>query len=312
MAAWLHGGFGTSALPRRRKSARERREQSDRAEGRRFLHLLRSLENIHRHRGSCLGTVGAAVLHALETAREQAGHQGGRRDDGKCKEASGEVGTRGGAGQANVEELPPVGAGSGIGSLGAGDVGDADFLVEADSVQAQFGSSPHRPWSPEAAVFCPAAEVAFGVENDAAVGEAGRGTGQQGALDAGEAVEVLNLAQAMEVDSGASSVAATTGGETLPSGAREVLRRLRAEQGGEQAARDVTAWVTARRSVAAWQAATRMTALQVDFANAFEETRVPAQAEALVVAILALMQREAGGQAAVEEFRAWVGGRQGG
>ena len=305
MAAWLHGGFGTSALPRRRKSARERREQSDRAEGRRFLHLLRSLENIHQHRGSCLGTVGAAVLHALETARE-------RRGDGKCKEASGEVGTRGGAGQANVEELPPVGAGPGIGPLGAGDVGDADFLVEADSVQAQFGSSPHRPWSPEAAVFCPAAEVAFGVQNDAAVGEAGGGTGQQGALDAGEAVEVLNLAQAMVVDSGASSVAATTGGETLPSGAREVLRRLRAEQGGEQAARDVTAWVTARRSVDAWQAAARMTASQVEFANAFEASRVPARAEALVVAILALMQREAGGQAAVYEFRAWVGGRQGG
>lgn len=53
--------------PRRRKSARERREQRLRAEARASQRLVRGLADLHAHRGSQLTTIGAALLVALNS-----------------------------------------------------------------------------------------------------------------------------------------------------------------------------------------------------------------------------------------------------
>eukprot|EP00929_Paragymnodinium_shiwhaense_P054628 TRINITY_DN27395_c0_g1_i1.p2 TRINITY_DN27395_c0_g1~~TRINITY_DN27395_c0_g1_i1.p2 ORF type:complete len:313 (+),score=91.93 TRINITY_DN27395_c0_g1_i1:116-1054(+) len=51
--------------PRRKKTAAERRAQALRSEGRRLLHLVRSLDAIQEHRGNALGATGEALLKAL-------------------------------------------------------------------------------------------------------------------------------------------------------------------------------------------------------------------------------------------------------
>jgi hypothetical protein len=63
--------------PRRRKTARERREQRLRAEGRAALRLARALKAIQDHRGNALGSMGAALFRALSGN----GPEGGDAED---------------------------------------------------------------------------------------------------------------------------------------------------------------------------------------------------------------------------------------
>ena len=92
MATLVQVGTGASYLfgkPRRRKTASERRDQHDRAEGRRVLHLLRCLEGISSHRGSDHGAMGNAVLKALQAEGKSAQALGEARRDGGTVAASG-------------------------------------------------------------------------------------------------------------------------------------------------------------------------------------------------------------------------------
>jgi hypothetical protein len=59
------GGEGRAEGGRRRKSAKERREQARRAEARTVVRLLRALESVRDHRGGNLGPLGLALLSAL-------------------------------------------------------------------------------------------------------------------------------------------------------------------------------------------------------------------------------------------------------
>lgn len=235
MASLVHG-TGTSVLPRRRKTARERRCQQDRAEGRRFLHLLRTLESINNHRGSGLGTVGAAVLQALQAARDSAEPRDVARGEGVSKGASGD------------DSVAPV-----VATSLAASVVPEDFELDE--------------------------RVGRGMEVDRGVGCAGLGVGS---------------VSTASKDAGAVD-------EEFPSGVLAVFRNLRAEQGGEKAVADVSAWVAAKRARLRTQPP--LAASGLDLAEALAESEAPAVAK--VKSVLKRM-REKDEEAYVDEFIKWV------
>eukprot|EP00929_Paragymnodinium_shiwhaense_P106198 TRINITY_DN7139_c0_g1_i6.p1 TRINITY_DN7139_c0_g1~~TRINITY_DN7139_c0_g1_i6.p1 ORF type:complete len:369 (+),score=80.74 TRINITY_DN7139_c0_g1_i6:130-1236(+) len=69
--------------PRRKKNAAERRAQALRSEGRRLLHLVRSLEAIQEHRGNALGATGKALLTALSEKDAKQSEEDARKKSAK-------------------------------------------------------------------------------------------------------------------------------------------------------------------------------------------------------------------------------------
>lgn len=76
---------GTEEVPfqRRRKTARERREQDQRAQARHMLYLLKTLQSVKVHRGNSLGSLGATVLTALQGVEDATIRGKGETNHGK-------------------------------------------------------------------------------------------------------------------------------------------------------------------------------------------------------------------------------------
>ena len=103
------GDAGPPQLVRRRKTARERREQACRAEGRRLLHVAKSLSLVGEHRGQELGTLGHAIQVAIRVALQ---HLAGRGRPDMVERELAAVGADVGA--SGVAVLPAVVVTSGV------------------------------------------------------------------------------------------------------------------------------------------------------------------------------------------------------
>eukprot|EP00747_Dinoflagellata_sp_TGD_P182956 gnl/TRDRNA2_/TRDRNA2_37534_c0_seq1.p1 gnl/TRDRNA2_/TRDRNA2_37534_c0~~gnl/TRDRNA2_/TRDRNA2_37534_c0_seq1.p1 ORF type:complete len:433 (+),score=42.20 gnl/TRDRNA2_/TRDRNA2_37534_c0_seq1:262-1560(+) len=66
---------GREKMPRRKKSARERREQKERAAGRHINAIMKSLQSLNTHRGASNTNAGSLLLNSLRTALPQLGKQ---------------------------------------------------------------------------------------------------------------------------------------------------------------------------------------------------------------------------------------------